>query len=1215
MALQFILGRLLSDKKEVLVDQMLEWVDEDKESQVFYLVPDHMKFESEMSILTHIKEAQTDGSQNKVAGMINLQVFSFTRLAWYFLQDTALYSHSQLTETGLSMLLRRILKDKEEELTIFRGESQQQGFVDKSTELFMELRNARVLPSELEYILSDSGAYSDQQGAGDFTSKLKDIALLYRSFLDQLEGKYIEKEDVLEALIEDIKKRDLSRTKIVIDNFHRFTAQEQELILQFAERAQEVKVSLVLDRKYAVEAPELNDFFYQTGLTYHRLYTEARRRHLPVQLDQLIQKENREHCDALKVFESYWIDSFALTPKKENDAETDFSSCIEIWEAESKQAEVLHATTKIKRLVAEGNYRYKDILLVSRKLDEYKSLVDSTFLENEIPLFIDQADRMANHSLVECVKSLLNIHKRHYRYEDMMRFLRTELFIPLAEGESVPKNKAARLPFWKAQTESWRSKVDTLENVMLAYGYEGSDWVRDEDWIYARFHLEEMDDQLDADKLMQKEANQARHLVRSALLPFFKQLNKAQTNREAIRLLYLFLEKQRVNEQLLSWRDQSLEDGELEEARKHEQVWQTFIQLLDEFIEVLGDESWDVDTFLTVIETGFDQATYSIVPPSIDQVMLTQYDKTRMNCKKLVFVLGLTDTQLPLNRENDSILTDEDRSLLADALPADKYLLPSTSSRLASEPFNAYLAFLNASDKLVLSYPVSNDGAGDNRLSPYVERMARQLNIPLTVKYTDATANIDPSFETALTFIGSRRQTVGQLVTLLRARLDKKTQPALFWLKLYQALYRQTSEVERLILKSLEYKNIPIKLPPETAEQLYGKDLYLSVSQLESFYLDPYSHFLQYGLKLRERAVQELTPAETGTFFHDALDSIFRAIVAEDLAPDTLTQDQLNQLTDRVLSELVQQNKFKLLSMSNRMRFIRKQLSETIQQMVWAMANQSRRTTMRPQKSEVLFGRLGSKQGIPGLKFPLNTGGELYVRGKIDRVDTLEVNNELYLSVVDYKSSKKALKFDEMYHGLMMQMLTYLDTALQYSEDLFGKKAKPAGAFYAHVTNPMLKASDLKKKEWIDEWLKAFKMDGIILDEEELVEKLDLTLPERSPSLVYPLKYVKKRSQIEGKLIAFEDLQLMLEHNREKIREAGNRILSGENTLSPIYDKKTYTPSVRGIYQPISQFDVLLPNGQNQYRELESIKDQSQLIEKLKTRYLDLSEREEDVNR
>lgn len=1204
MSLQFILGRIHTDKKTKLYEQMIKRIQEDKDDQVFYIVPDHMKFESEMSLLNHIK-SQSDDSH--LAGMVQLQVFSFTRLAWYFLQDTALFSRSQLTETGLTMLMRRILRENEEKLTLFRGESQQQGFVEKVTELFMELRTGRVLPNDLEE--ASAGAFNLKETGRDLSLKLNDIRLLYNEFLTNLEGKYIEKEDVIDALIKEVGERDLSRTTIVIDHFHHFSAQEQELILQMALFAKEVKISLVLNQKQTDSPPELTDFFYQTALTYHRLYKEALNRRIPVLHDDVCTGISNERCAALNDFEAYWSDSFELTPKSTKHYPKNLSECVEIREAETKQAEVLHVATSIKKLVAMENYRYKDILVVSRHLEDYKLLMESTLAENNIPLFIDQADKMANHALVEMIQSLLLMNKRFFRYEYVMRFLRTELFVPITPDSQIPKRQEEKMHFFHQSTLSWRYSIDTLENVMLAYGYEGSDWIKEEEWIYARFHLDEMDEQLDADKLIQKQANEAKTAVQAALLPFFKRLNEAKTNHDAARLLYQFLEKHHVNDQLLNWRDWALEKGDLEEARKHEQVWQTFMQLLDEFVDVLGDEEWDSDSFLSILETGFEQATYSIVPPSIDQVHFTTFDKTRPSCKKVVFILGLTDTQLPMPAENDSILTDEDRDLLQNLLPEDKYLQPATSGRLATEPFTAYLAFMNASQKLILSYPVANDGAGDNRMSPYVSRLLKDLNITLQKKKADAISLSTKDNQEFVEFIGSRRQTAGQLVTILRDRLDNKVQPSVFWLKLFYHLKGTATQIEEIILSSLEYSNIPKRIPEALAEELYGKDLYLSVSQLESFYLDPYSHFLQYGLKLRERAIQELTPAETGTFFHDALDTVFRTIVSKNTSVDKLSSDELKEVTDEVLETLYGQSKFKLLSMSNRMRFIRKQLSDTIEQMVKALSLQAKRTNMQAKKSEVLFGRLGTKQGVPGLSLPLNTGGTLHVRGKIDRLDAVKTDQGLYLSVVDYKSSSKKLEFDDIYHGLMMQMLTYLDTAVEHSEELLGEKAKPAGAFYAHINNPVLKAKDLTKKEWLDVWLSAFKLNGLVLKEDELIEQMDLLLPDQSPSLVYPLKYVKTRKQIEGKLITLEDLDLLLKHNREKIREAGNRIVSGENTLSPIYDKKRFTPSVGGSYHAISQFDVLLPNNQNNYRNLGNIKSQDDLIEKLKDKYPDLSDK------
>ncbi|MFO8068655.1 MAG: PD-(D/E)XK nuclease family protein [Alkalibacterium sp.] len=1209
MGLQFILGRLHTNKKDHIYNQLVEWSQADSESQVFYLVPDHIKFESEMNILEFIKSKQSDQSDH-YAGMINLQVFSFSRLAWYYLQDTAIFSHSQLTETGLSMLIRKILKENQEDLTIFRGESHQQGFVDKTTTLFMEMRNGRVDPEDLEELFLNE--WLDEHEHNDLKLKLKDIKRLYEAFMDQLLGKYIEKEDVLEALIQEIKTRDMSRTRIVIDNFNSFSAQEQALILELIEQVQEVKVSLTLDKKYAVEPPELTNFFYETGMTYYRLYQQAREKKLQVQYDVLLNDSSSEHCSELDLLEQYWVNSFELSPKNTAGKEIDMTDCIEIREAEGKQAEVLHTATTIKNLVASNNYRYKDILVVSRVLDDYKQMLEATFAENGIELFVDQADHMSGHALVEAIKSLFLIRKRYWRYDDIMRFLKTELLIPLTDEDEIPKDNLEKLTFWNEKTKTWRTQLDTLENVVLAYGYEGKEWLDDKEWIYARFHLEEMDEQLDADKLMQAEANAAKDKIRQILIPFYNQLTNVKTNREAARLLYQFLDSQGFNKQLLYWRDQAIEQGELEEARKHEQVWQTFIQLLDEFVDVLGDEPWDMDSFLSILETGFEQATYSIVPPSIDQVMFTNFDKSRINTKKVVFILGMTDTQLPMNQENDSIFTDEDREALSVYLPDDKYLAPTTSGRLASEPFAAYAAFMNASEKLIFSYPVKNDGSGDNQLSPYIERISRQLNIPVKRKQAEPNILTNESLETLLTYVGSRRETLGHLVNVLREGIDKEHQPSLFWLKLYQSIIKQATDTERKILSSLEYSNIPTPLDRNLAEELYGKDLYLSVSQLESFYLDPYSHFLRYGLKLKERSVQELTPAETGTFFHDALDSIFKTIVSRDLNLNELTDNELDKLTDEVLASLYEKNKFRLLSMSNRMKFIRKQLSNTIRQMMWAVTNQSRRSSMVTQKSEVLFGRIAGKQGVPGLSFPLNNGGKLHVRGKIDRLDAVEIDNQLYISVVDYKSGDKKLEFDEIYHGLMMQLLTYLDTAVEHSEELFGKKAKPAGAFYAQVKNPLLDSRAIKGKDWHNELLKEFKMKGLLLNEEDLLQNIDKMLDDGLSSLVYPLKKLVK-GQLRGSFITLEDLELLLKHHRIKIREAGNLILSGENQLAPFYEKKRFTPTtVGGEYHPISQFDVLLPNNQNHYRNLPKIKDQDELMQKLKEKYQIIEPRKED---
>ena len=121
MSVQFILGEYPNQKRKELIDTMYEHLNEDTGNQILYLVPDNVKYEAETMILEQFMDKNPEA---RYSGMIRLQVFSFSRLAWYFLQDQPIYQHPQLTESGLAMLMKKILQEEEQDLTIFRGASQ-----------------------------------------------------------------------------------------------------------------------------------------------------------------------------------------------------------------------------------------------------------------------------------------------------------------------------------------------------------------------------------------------------------------------------------------------------------------------------------------------------------------------------------------------------------------------------------------------------------------------------------------------------------------------------------------------------------------------------------------------------------------------------------------------------------------------------------------------------------------------------------------------------------------------------------------------------------------------------------------------------------------------------------------------------------------------------------------------------------------------------------
>ena len=181
--------------------------------------------------------------------------------------------------------------------------------------------------------------------------------------------------------------------------------------------------------------------------------------------------------------------------------------------------------------------------------------------------------------------------------------------------------------------------------------------------------------------------------------------------------------------------------------------------------------------------------------------------------------------------------------------------------------------------------------------------------------------------------------------------------------------------------------------------------------------------------------------------------------------------------------------------------------------------------------------------------------------GRIDRVDKAEDENGTYLRIIDYKSSAKELNLTEVYYGVALQMLTYLDIILHHSNVLIGKEATPAGVLYFHVHNPILNAKKIMTMEDIEnELFKKFKMNGLILGEENAVRLMDYSIEAGSTSQIVPAKVNKDGSFAKHSKIAsqqeFKEISDYLHHLYVK---TGNAITEGNVAISPYKLKRSNT--------------------------------------------------------
>lgn len=278
------------------------------------------------------------------------------------------------------------------------------------------------------------------------------------------------------------------------------------------------------------------------------------------------------------------------------------------------------------------------------------------------------------------------------------------------------------------------------------------------------------------------------------------------------------------------------------------------------------------------------------------------------------------------------------------------------------------------------------------------------------------------------------------------------------------------------------------------------------------------------------------------------------------------------------------------------------QLRQTIERMVWAMKEQSGYSDFKPAATEVTFGRMGTDPSLETLSYPLDNGGKISIRGKVDRVDEWEINDNKYFNIIDYKSSDHRINFKDIYHGLAIQLMTYFKVILHAMEARYGERAKPAGAFYSHVHNTFLTIDEpLGASKIQEKRLRTHRLEGFFVKDEPLFEALAERLEPREESLAF--KMAKKAGGDLGKFKSLdqEDLQIVFDYIDYLIKKAGNEILQGKVDLRP-YDKKDFIPSVKGPFRAVSQFDAMLP--ENNYFLLpdKDIQDMKRLLEKERKR-------------
>jgi len=1150
MGIQFLLGKSGTGKSDYILNELRQKLRTHPQGPaIFYIVPDQMTFQQEYALFNE-----------DIQGSMRAQVMSFSRLAWRILQETGGGTRPFISSIGIQMMLRKIIEEKSTKWHVFQKAIEKQGFLTNLEDMITEFKRYQVTPDMLQMKIDDLNQFvhKDPNEVG-LTNKLKDIIYIYEKLMIELQNQYIDAEDQLELLIEKIPESPiLSDAELYFDGFHRFTPQELSVIETLMKRCKHMTIALTIDPESLTAVSEL-DLFYQTSETYHTLKDIAEVNGISIEAPIILSPANgrfkdRPYFDHLERY-------FDARPTPEYQGETP----VQIAEAVHPRAEVEGAAQEIIRLVREEQYRFRDMAIFIRDTDVYHDLLRTIFSDYDIPVFIDEKQTMLNHPLIECLRSLFDIVESNWRYEAVFRVLKTGL-IPISD-ETYPLTRDA---------------IDELENYVLEYGVRSREqWLSTKDWIFQRFQGFENAVQTDYEKEMEVKINCYRRQVADALHAFDQDIRSADSVRRQCEVIYTFLEHINAPQCLEAMRDLYDESGELEKGREQEQVWNAIIQLLDEMVEITGPEKMDLSTFRTVLEAGFESLKFSHVPPSMDHVIVETIDRSRVTGVKCAFLLGVNDGVWPLKPPVDGMINEQERQILAEH---GLQLAESNRRQLLDDWFYMYIAFTAAQDRLWVSYLLSDEEGKTKMPSQMIQRLENFF--PATKQHIllqdpddlyDADRFITTAYKT-------RSALTAQLARNQRGYpMDPIWLDVLNWYIKNEPKYSTTYTV----LQSLSYKNQPIHLTPETVEQLYPKQVKTSVSRLEMYHRCSFQHFAQYSLGLQERKTFTLDAPDIGQLFHEAIKTITEWIQREGHDFAQLNKQQTEGYAKRVMQHLAPVLQHQILYSSNRYQYIQQKLQAVIARATFILSEQARQSGFSPIGMELGF---GEKETLQPLQIPLSNGFELLLRGRIDRVDKATINDKLYLRIIDYKSSAIGLSLLEVYYGLALQMLAYLDVVLTQSEQWLGEQASPAGMLYFHVHNAMLSDQQKPSEDDIAEALfKKYKMNGLLISDEDIVRTMDTSLTSGSSSIV-PAGMKKNGGFYKYSKIAGDDTFKHLQaHIRHLMTQAGLDMTAGRVDLNP-YEHKQQTACRFCAFRAVCQFDPTLDD--NNYRKLPNIKEE-----------------------
>lgn len=968
---------------------------------------------------------------------IGLEILNFGRLPERVFREYGGLTDQLLSEGGRRLLMHRTLAETAPFLREYGKCCEDEAMIEKLLAAVAEFKMFCVPPATLEKAGNTLPA-----GYSRLSDKLADLSLIYAAYESLLHREYHDPQDALTSLDTVLWENDgafFAGKHVYLDGFNGFTAQQYRIIEHMLRHATQVTVTLGCPADMDGEPEWMLRRIIETRQTLTRM---ASKLGITPEIRALNENKRSKSAALIHLQTHLWAMGSTTSADAGND--------IALFSCDNPFDEAAAVALDICRYIRAGG-KYRDITVITRDAERYDGILDMALQSYGIPCDTASRTQVTSKPFFRYLRHLFALAMYHMPRTDLIGLIKT--------GCGGFDDADAFL----------------YENYITTWNLTGRRLTEEDDYtMHPRGYIEAFSDE---DRRILDAVNRVRVQILETYAPFVEDISQPhQTMTDIAARLYRFLAEQGISQMLDERALQEESFGDLSSAEETAQLWDIFVETLDTLVSIAGDIVGGAADFWALYSLVISDLDIGTIPSRADQVMIGDASLIRPDNAKVVYLIGATDGAFPKTPQEDALLSDHEKSILAGlgiALSAD------TAAGLQDELFHFWFAASAASERLVVTYPRADLTGKAYRPSSAVERIcvlfpALTATNPTHLPPVERIASAPSAFE----IMAYEKHT-----PLGRALYD------------YFAAAAEQDEVLRRRLEALSQPLVQRKcrLNEETLSMLFGKSIAMTQSRLESYVLCHFAYFCGYILKLQEPKRVSFGTADIGSFVHDVLRR-FMELYTNDEDPSRFTDDAVLEETigGLVGNYLESVCGFRWNDRQPaRVKHLFSRLQRSSAVIARNLMHEFEHSDFVPRDFELPVGG-DDGRAIPALAIETEDGGRIRLYGTIDRVDTYEKDGATYVRVVDYKTFVKRFSLDDVAAGINLQMLLYLFAVWKNGGTRYAGEIRPAGILYTGATPAEVTHNGIPtREEALAAAENSTERSGLFLDDTDVLEAME----------------------------------------------------------------------------------------------------------------------------